>query len=238
MVSVSPHDQIGPYCRIVKKLHKIPAYTCRLIRTRGVRGALSRLAAELFSQEDYVVTHHDLNSRVELPRPDRQVEIAEVAKHQIQDIEALCRVWPSEFGHWRPEHLKAKIISDLEDDNWCFCARSNGDVIGAIWMLKADAMLEHCLVRHTPGDRIVGKTFVVPQARGMGLSNLLFDHTVKIAVERGVPQLFGFTFPRRVASIKAKLRVDFKVIGTVRVTSRFGKSTYRFTPAESGNLNS
>jgi GNAT superfamily N-acetyltransferase len=233
---MSAKNLIRCSCRILTRLCRIPAYLCHSIRARGIRGAMLRFGSELHSRQEYVVTRHDLNSRVEISPCDLQIEIAEVTRHQIQDIEEICRVWPSEFGCWRPEHLKLRCLRDLEDGNWCLCARSNGNVIGAIWVSKQDAILESCPVRHMPGERIVGRTFIVPHARGMGLSKLLYDHAVKIAVERGVPQLFGFTFPRRVASIKSKLSVGFEVIGTLQVTTRFGKNAYKFTPATESGL--
>jgi GNAT superfamily N-acetyltransferase len=196
------------------------------------------LVSELYSQEEYVVTHRDLNSHADILTPELQITMTEVKCDQNQDIEEMCRVWPSEFGYWRPEHLKRRIVRDLEDGNWCFCARADGNVVGGVWVLNADPALKSCPVRHVPGERIVGRAFIVPHARGMGLSKWLYSHAAKIAGERGVPQLFAFTFPRRVASIKAKLRVDFKVIGTLTVKTRFGRNTYTFASAtEPGDHN-
>ena len=189
-----------------------------------------RLATELHSEKEYVITYHDLKAQMDVSSPDPQVQIAEVTSGQVQDIEELCGVWPAEFGTWRPEHLKLKLIHDLEEGNWCFCARAQGKIIGAVWASKRDAIIESCPVPHMPGERVVGRAFIVPEARGLGLSKLLYDHAVKVARDRGVPQMFGFTFPHRVASIKAKLRVGFRVVGVVKVKTRWGKSAYEFTP--------
>jgi GNAT superfamily N-acetyltransferase len=221
--------------QMIRKLGKVPTFVCRILRARGIRGAMHRLAAEWHLKQEYVVTYNDLHSQAKNPAPDPPLEIAEITKDQIREIENLCRVWPAEFGHWRPEGLKEMILRDLDHGQWCFCARDHGNILGAVWMMKDEALLEHCPVPHLPGARVVGKTFVVPEARGMGLSHRLYDHTIQVARERGTPQLFGFTYPRRVASIKSKLHVGFTVIGTVTVTTRFGKSTYTFTDAGSGS---
>lgn len=222
-------------CRMVTRVGGIPALVHRLARTRGIRKALSCLGSELYSQREYVVTYRDLRLPARTVPPDVTITLAEVTRARTQDVEELCRIWPAEFGYWRPEHLKRKILRDLEQGNWCFCARANGNVIGAVWVLNEDAMLKACPVRHLPGERIVGRASIVPPARGTGLSKWLYNHAVKVAAERGVPQLFAFTFPCRVASIRAKLSVDFQTVGTVTVTTRWGKSAYRFTPvAEAG----
>jgi GNAT superfamily N-acetyltransferase len=236
MVGLLTRNWMCRCLQVIRKLGKVPGYACRALRTRGIRGAIHRLAAEWYLKQEYIVTYHDLRSQAKIPSPDPSLDITEITQDQIQEIMNLCRVWPTEFGHWRPEHLKEKILRDLDQGHWCLCARDHGNIVGAVWMLKDDELLEHCPVRHTPGERVVGRTFVVPEARGMGLSHRLYDHTIQVARERGVPQLFGFTFPRRVASVKSKLHVGFKVIGTVTVTTRFGKSTYTFADAAgSGN---
>lgn len=212
------------------KFCKVPAYVFRLIQTRGLRKAVSHLCSELYSVREFVVTKHDMNSTVELPPASIQITIAELTKNQIGDIEDICSVWPSEFGRWKPEHLKASLIHDLENDNWCFFARHKGYVIGAVWVFIKDKILESCPIHHITGERIVGRVFIKPDARGMGLSKLLYNHAVKIAIERKVPQLFGLTFPRRVASLKSKLSVGFKKIGLITVKTCLGKETYNFLP--------
>ncbi len=216
------------HCPLIKFL-KVPAYVLRLVRTRGLKKALLKLYTEMYSTEEYIITHHDMNSLTEIHLSEMDYDITELTKDQERNIESLCKVWPSEFGQWKPEHLKAMLASDLENDNWCFFARRKDNVIGAVWVFKKDEILANCPVNHIAGERVVGRTFVVPEERGKGLSKLLYAYAVKIAYERKVPQLFGLTYPRRKASIKSKLGVGFNTIGSVTVKTRFGREKYQFS---------
>jgi GNAT superfamily N-acetyltransferase len=221
-------DRLLSLVHFFRILCKFPTYVYRLVKTRGIRKAALHLASEFYSKKEFVITHHDLNSHAKITIPQIKVNIVELITNRMQEIDDICKVWPSEFGFWRPEHLRLKLIRDLENDNWCFYARSNGSVVGAVWVFKNDKILANCPVSHVPGERVVGRAFIVPQARGMGLSKLLYNHAVKVAIERGVPQLFGLTFPRRIASIKSKVSVGFKVVGTLKIKTCFGRDTYKF----------
>jgi peptidoglycan/xylan/chitin deacetylase (PgdA/CDA1 family)/GNAT superfamily N-acetyltransferase len=210
-------------------LQKIPIHIYQLVRGRGLRKGVMRICDELYSEREWLVTKHDLNSQVEIESPDLQLSIREVTEHNMRDIERICHVWPPEFGYWRADYLKSKFIRRLDNGDWCFCACVNGDLVGGVWLHKSDLTAANCGVCHHPGERVVRSLFVVPEARGKGIGKALLNHACKVAKDRRIPQLLSLVFRHRESSIRAHISLGFKIVGAIKVTTRLGKSRYKFT---------
>lgn len=220
------------YCGgLLKKICKLPIYSYRLIQARGIRKATIHLGNELYAEKEFIVTKHSLNAQEEIQPLQTQLDISEVTKNDTRDIEDICAVWPSEFGYWRPEGLKSKLIQDMEDGDWCFVVRLDNNIVGSILVTENDEKLSNCRISHSNGERVIKNVFVVPWARGMGLGKCLINYSVQIAIERKVPYLFAFTLPNRVPSLRAQFGVGFEILGLVKVVTRFGRNEYLFRHA-------
>jgi peptidoglycan/xylan/chitin deacetylase (PgdA/CDA1 family)/GNAT superfamily N-acetyltransferase len=231
-------ERILIYGKLFEKVCKIPKNIYKLIQRRGIKRALMRIGSELYSESEYVVAKHDLSSQVKIISDRLQIDISEITKYDTKDIEDVCKAWPSEFGYWRTEGLKSRFIHDLENGYMCFAARSNGDVIGAIWISKCDEIIMNCPGHHYQEEMLFCRMFVVAGARGRGLSKLLLNHIIMIAKEKGMSQLYGYTLLNRAASLKAQLSVGFKILGNIKVKTRMGRNKYIFLPADASiNMN-
>jgi peptidoglycan/xylan/chitin deacetylase (PgdA/CDA1 family)/GNAT superfamily N-acetyltransferase len=213
-----------------KKAIKVLKYTCRQVRTRGVRKAFIRTCNEIYSKREYIVTKCDLTIQKEIKLSHVQINISEVTKKDPGDIENLCRIWPSEFGYWRPGYLQSKFIKDLENGDWCFVVRLDGNIVGSVWLQRSDETINNCDFIHYKNERSVGNFFIVPEKRGRGISKPLLIHACNLAKERQIPQILSLISPLRIASLKAHLGAGFKIIGSIKIKTRFGKNKYKFNP--------
>ena len=87
-------------------------------------------------------------------------------------------------------------------------------------------------ISHNSGDWIVRSLFVVPDARGVGLSKLLLCHACMIAKDSKVPQLFSLVFDHRESSARAHISAGFKMIGTLQIRTCFGTSDTSSLPGK------
>jgi len=216
-------------CRLVRLL-TAPAYVCRLVRSHGIRKAVARLSKEVYSNTDYVMTRRRLDSLRDTGSPQANFRFELLEEEDVKGVEDVCRVWPAD---WRSKHLKTKVMDDLRRGDACLLLRaeSEGTVLGAIWLSPSDEIINHCGVPHDAREGMIRSFFVVPHARGRGLSKLLLSRIAAVARERGMFQIFGYVLPYRKASIRAQLSAGFQIIGTMRVRTRVGRTRYTFVPS-------
>jgi len=222
------------YRRYVFRLFSGPAYAYRLVRSHGIRRTIVCIATEVYSNTDYVVTQHSLDSRADADSGRMHYRIEQLRENDMEGIEDVCNAWPA---NWRSKHLKTKVIDDLKKGDVCLLLRSETEdsVLGAVWLCKSGTILDHCPIRHGPEEGVVRSLFVTPGARGQGLSKVLLSHVVRMARERGISRVFGYALPYRTASIRAQLSTGFHVVGTMKVSNRMGRTRYTFVPAADMN---
>lgn len=215
--------------RYLSRLIAAPAEAWRLMRSHGIRKAVVRMATELYSNKDYVILRHGLDSPMPVHSDPMPYRIERLQEGDGKGIEEVCHAWPA---NWRSKHLKAKVRDDLRKGDVCFLLRSEsqGKVLGGIWLCTSDGIMDHCPLTHYSNEGTIRSLFIVPEARGRRLSELLLRHVITVARERGMCQIFGYALPHRTASIRAQRRVGFTVAGTLRLRARWGHTRYQFIP--------
>ncbi len=210
---------------MLKKIYKAPIYGLRLIHSHGIKTALARIAGEIYSNTDYIILSHNLQTISNINYDRRDLRIDQLKLNDLDGIEQVCEVWPKK---WRSKHLRTKIISDLEKGDLCFLLRSNGKINGAAWLGSKDEIIRHCPGADYQNEGVIKSLFVIPQSRGKGFSKILINHIVKTAKERQSPHVFVYIRPGRKASLKAHLSVGFDELGVLKVRSCLGKTKYEF----------
>ena len=191
----------------------------KLIKTRGIRSAFSKLGRELYQKKKWVVLKLPTNTS---PTKIAIEESAQTLKMNIGDHDIFAQlaiIWPSDFPAYNKIALCQEFESRIDENTTGYYLQENDQAIGAMWLSNNEGNLKTTSCSLGKEDKIVKNLFISPSEHGRSLAKQLVYKSILDARSRNTKNIYALVYPERVASIKTFLALGFHQAGLLNSTT-------------------